>query len=72
MTRTDRALLTAVGAVLLLMAFLVLGAPGPSPGTAPDTALAGEPREVDLDRLRQKLLSGELSEREALFYRRER
>jgi len=62
----DRLLLLAIALVLLLMALLVLG-PGLGPTTTP--ALTGEPREVDVDLLRRRLIRGELSDHEALYYR---
>jgi hypothetical protein len=69
MKPADRALLLALAAALLLMALLVAG-PGDPSGTTgargPD--LPGEPRTVDMDGLRRRLLDGTLSDREALYY----
>jgi hypothetical protein len=66
----DRVLLAGVVAALLLMALLVL-APKPGVTAAGGSELAGEPRDVDVDLLRRRILSGELSDREALFYHRD-
>ena len=66
----DRLLLLALAVVILLMAILV-AAPNAADRVEgdPESALAGEPREVDVDLLRRRLIRGELSDREALYYR---
>ncbi len=69
MKPNDRALLIAIAALLILMAVLVLNPGTPIPGTASGSALAGEPRDVDVDLLRRRLIRGELSDHEALYYR---
>jgi hypothetical protein len=69
MRPADRALLLVLATALLLMALLVAGpsAPGDGGGAAgPD--LPGEPRTVDMDALRRRILEGTLSDREALHY----
>ena len=69
MKRTDLALIIAIAAVLILMLLLVLDPETASPGVHPDAELAGEPREVNVDLLRRRLIRGELSDQEALYYR---
>jgi len=69
MKPTDRALLIAIAALLVLMAILVLNPGAPTAGTNLDSDLAGEPRDVDVDLLRRRLIRGELSDQEALYYR---
>lgn len=69
MSATDRNFVLALAAVLVLMAALVLVAEGPSEG-APASALQGEPRRVDVDLVRRRLIRGELSEKEAMYYHR--
>lgn len=71
MSETDRMFLLALAGVLLLMALLV-AAPGAPTGEGPAaSALEGEPRDVDVDLLRRRMIRGELSDREALYYHRE-
>ena len=76
MRTADVYLVMALAAALLLMGALAL-----APGEAGDAGgrgtvaggeseLPGEPRDVDVDLLRRKLLEGELSDREALYWRR--
>jgi hypothetical protein len=66
---TDRLLLLAIAAVVVLMVLLVLDA-GPGGSGSPDSpASPGEPRAVDVDLLRRRLIRGELSDQEALYYR---
>ena len=69
MKRTDQALLVAIAAVLFIMVLLVLDPETATPGAHPDAELAGEPREVNVDLLRRRLIRGELSDQEALYYR---
>ena len=69
MKPTDRALLIVIAAMLVLMAILVLNPGAPAAGPHLDSDLAGEPRDVDVDLLRRRLIRGELSDREALYYR---
>ena len=69
MSATDRNFLLALAAVLVLMAALVLAPDGQSEG-GPATAIQGEPRQVDVDLLRRRLIRGELSEKEAMYYHR--
>ncbi len=69
MKPNDRALLIAIAALLILMAILVLNPGAPIPGAASGSALAGEPRDVNVDLLRRRLIRGELSDHEALYYR---
>lgn len=72
MTAADRVLVIALAAMLLLMAGIVL-APGPGSGGAhSESALPGEPRDLDVELLRRRILAGELSDREALYYERGR
>ena len=66
----DVVLVAGLVVALVLMAALVL-APGPTGAAVEDSELAGEPRDVDVDLLRRRIMRGELSEREALFYHRE-
>ena len=66
MKTADRLLILAIALVLLLMALLVLD---PSLGPPATPALTGEPREVDVDLLRRRLVREELSDHEALYYR---
>ena len=73
MSRADRLLLLALAAALLLMAGLVLSPSGPGgSGASADSPFPGEPRNLAVDALRRKLLSGELSDREALFWHEEK
>lgn len=69
---TDRLLLVLLAVALLLMGWQVL-APTVTPG-APESAatLTGEPRDVNVELLRRRILSGQLSDHEALYYHRER
>jgi len=69
-TATDRAFLVALAAVLVLMAALVAGPGAPTGGSPAASALEGEPRDVDVDLLRRRLIRGELSDREAMYYHR--
>ena len=69
MSATDRGFVLALAAVLVLMAALVLSPEGPTEG-GPVSALEGEPRPVDVDLLRRRLIRGELSEKEAMYYHR--
>lgn len=66
MKTADRLLLLAMALALLLMLLIVLD-PGLGPPVTP--ALTGEPRAVDVDLLRRRLIRGELSDHEALYYR---
>ena len=69
MSATDRSFLLALAAVLVLMVALVLAPEGPN-GGVPASSLEGEPRRVDVDLLRRRLIRGELSETEAMYYHR--
>jgi hypothetical protein len=62
----DRILVLAIAAALLLMLLLVLA---PGPGAPEGGGLAGQPRNVDVDLLRRRLIRRELSDHEALYYR---
>ena len=70
MTATDRAFLVALAVILVLMAALVAGPVVPAGGGPTGSALEGEPRDVDVDLLRRRLIRGELSDREAMYYHR--
>jgi hypothetical protein len=59
----DRLLVLGLVAALVLMVVLVIPAP------TEDDAAAGKPRVVDVEELRRRILRGELSDREALYYR---
>lgn len=67
MRSADRWLLVAVLAALVLMIALALGPGGDTGPTGGETA--GRPRNVDVDLLRRRIVAGELSEKEALYYR---
>jgi len=65
----DKLLLAALATALILMLALVLAPAAPADSThAPDASLRGEPRDLDLDLLRRRLIRGELSDHEALYY----
>jgi hypothetical protein len=63
--------LLALAGVLLLMALLVAAPGAPTGEGRAGSALEGEPRDVDVDLLRRRMIRGELSDREALYYHRE-
>ncbi len=67
MSRADRILVLALAVALLLMLWLVLEPGGPAGGPA-GSALAGEARDLDVDLLRRRILAGDLSEEEALYW----
>ena len=69
MKPADRALVLALAAILLLM-LLIVAAPGPGAPAAVGGP-AGEPRDLDVDLLRHKILTEELSDQEALYYHRD-
>jgi hypothetical protein len=66
-TPWDKRLLLALAAALLLMLALALR-PGTDAGSAGD-GITGRPRNVDVDLLRRRILAGELTEKEAMYYR---
>ncbi len=69
MKTTDRLLILAVAFVLVLMLLLVFDPRMDGSGAPKTPSLTGEPREVDVDLLRRRLLRGELTDHEALYYR---
>jgi hypothetical protein len=64
----DRILAAALAAALLVMAALIVVATG----DGVEKAGAGRPRAVDVDLLRRRTIRGELSDREAMYYRKGR
>jgi hypothetical protein len=69
-TTTDRTFLLALAAVLFLMAALVAGPSAPAGEPPSASALEGEPRDLDVDLMRRRLIRRELSDREAMYYHR--
>jgi hypothetical protein len=66
-TPWDRRLLLALAAALLLMLALALH-PGTDVGPTGE-GITGRPRNVEVDLLRRRILAGELSDKEAMYYR---
>lgn len=62
----DRLLVIGIVAALVLMVALAIPA-----ATEGDSA-AGRPRVVDMEALKRRIIKGELSDREAMYYRRGR
>jgi len=68
----DRRLIIGIVAALVVMAVLVFAPGGDGTLAAGDSLLPGQPRSVDMDLLRRRLIREELSDREALYYRKGR
>jgi hypothetical protein len=62
----DRLLVIGIVAALVLMVGLAI------PAATEDDSTAGRPRVVDMDELKRRIIRGELSDREAMYYRRGR
>ena len=69
---TDRWLAIGIVAALAVMAVLVLVPEGDGAVAAGDSLNPGRPRDLDMELVRRQLLREELSDREALYYRRGR
>jgi len=69
--KTDRLLAIALVAALVVMAVLVVRPEAIGPGATGEETPAGRPRDVDMDLLMRRIIRGELSDREALYYRKE-
>jgi len=66
---SDRLLVIGIVAALVVMAVLVFVPEGDGTVAAGDSLRPGQPRDLDMELVRRRLLRKELSDREALYYR---